>query len=473
MTQSTNRSMLLSREPVWDKAHFFGRQQILAWVADHLNRPTPENCNLIGEPRFGTTSLLYHIATQKTGAPVGQTAVYVWVRLTDLTDFRSEAVWSFLVSALKTAVVAQTGQPLPDEADEPDGLPIDRLDELLDALFSQKLADRVIWVIDDFDLLTRTVGSRDLDWLRSLANRYREQLAFLIGSTQSLVALTNQIIERETGQMTQTVSPFANLFFTHPLGLLTREEAEALCRAVDATDDSDSLTETDIAFLLAEAGRHPDLLKLALDHLLTAKPYSEPDELHEDVMGDFRFDDHVQQLCRQLYMQLPEAEKEALTGVAKGEAEESLDLMLVNRLKRQLGLVERRNGRLTLFSDAFAYWVNRLADESPDSETETAVATDEPDSFEYLAPQRTIQFSNGDRVRLTPLENRLMQYFIAHANEVCTVEELLHNVWSPNKSRAVVEKGVNRLRTKVESDPKRPRFILSARGEGYLLRLKE
>jgi len=83
-----------------------------------------------------------------------------------------------------------------------------------------------------------------------------------------------------------------------------------------------------------------------------------------------------------------------------------------------------------------------------------------------------VRLSSGEEIRLTPLENRLLVYFLENVNVVCTTDELLKNIWGHNKTRAVVEKGVNRLRTKIEIDPKRPRFILSARGEGYLLRLR-
>ncbi|MCA9925463.1 MAG: winged helix-turn-helix domain-containing protein, partial [Anaerolineales bacterium] len=101
---------------------------------------------------------------------------------------------------------------------------------------------------------------------------------------------------------------------------------------------------------------------------------------------------------------------------------------------------------------------------------ETVVQPPEEPTFDYIPASRTVRLSSGEEVRLTPLENRLLVYFLEHVNTVCTIDELLANVWGPNKSRGVVEKGVNRLRVKIEQDPKRPRFILSARGEGYLLR---
>jgi DNA-binding winged helix-turn-helix (wHTH) protein len=85
-------------------------------------------------------------------------------------------------------------------------------------------------------------------------------------------------------------------------------------------------------------------------------------------------------------------------------------------------------------------------------------------------PDTRVLYIDERIVRLTKLENRMLRYFVEHANEVCTVEALLENVWGAGKTRSVVEKGVSRLREKIEVDPKRPRYLLSAWGEGYLLR---
>jgi two-component system alkaline phosphatase synthesis response regulator PhoP len=85
-------------------------------------------------------------------------------------------------------------------------------------------------------------------------------------------------------------------------------------------------------------------------------------------------------------------------------------------------------------------------------------------------PEKKLVTIEDREVRLTPLENRLLAYFLRRANEVCTIEELLTDIWGAGKTRSVVEKGVSRLREKIEADPKRPRYLLSAWGEGYLLR---
>ena len=67
--------------------------------------------------------------------------------------------------------------------------------------------------------------------------------------------------------------------------------------------------------------------------------------------------------------------------------------------------------------------------------------------------------------------------FIGRSAEIAWVIDKLNraapqncNLVGAGKTRSVVEKGVSRLREKIEADPKRPRYLLSAWGEGYLLR---
>lgn len=466
-----NRSTFLSRDPVWSTEQFLGRDYAFNWVADKLSRETPQNCNITAEPRQGKTSFLHYLYSKKVGLRPQANGLYVWVRLVEMSDFNALEFWRFLIERFNLACT-EAGLPLVEDVQSfttPNEL-FDELDEAIESLVEDEAFDLLVFVIDDFDVLIPSVSSRDLDWLRALANRYSESLAFVIGSTDSLVTLTEQVVRRESGGSAQVISPFANFFHNLSLGLMAEAEAVALCQMADALETAVSLTEADIKFLLKEAGRHPDLLKMALGHLFSAKQLSEPDEVYEDVSGDLRFDDHVKGLSHQLFHRLSEEEKAALVALTNGEDEESLERILLNRLKRHVGLVEKRNGRLAPFSDTFAYWVSRFAIEPNPPEPKQPPKTEDDEMFEYIAEQRTVRLADGALVRLTPLENRLLIYFIEHANQVCTIEELLRNVWGPNKSRAVVEKAVNRLRTKIEADPKRPRYILSARGEGYLLR---
>jgi hypothetical protein len=470
MSDLTKDAPFLSRQPaVADR--FIGRKAEIAWVADMLGRATPQNCNLIGEPRSGKTSLLHHLLLQRIGEVEGETAVLVWMRLIELADYRPTAFWRFMLDSTVAALAkvdlddVAAGE-LPAEADARDCF--DELDSLIEEVTESKDAVRILFFIDDFDVLLAGITSQDLDWLRSLVTRYSASLAFVITSTDSLLALSEELDKREEAQM---VSPFPNFFHNLQLGLLRRDEAERLCVEAAVSTGAASFSKEDITFLLNEAGRHPDLLKISIGYLLAAREWSEPEDLYQDAGSDIRLDEHVRWLCRQLFERRSTEAQAALFALARN-GEQLADPVVLNRLKRHLGLVEKRNGRLTLFSDAFHYWTVRQTPVAYElaEVPETAVARKQDAQFEYVPEQRMVRLG-GEENRLTPLENRLLVYFLDHANAVCTTDDLLENVWGANKTRAVVEKAVNRLRTKIEEDAKRPRFLLSARGEGYLLRL--
>ncbi|MEL6343794.1 MAG: winged helix-turn-helix domain-containing protein [Myxococcota bacterium] len=73
------------------------------------------------------------------------------------------------------------------------------------------------------------------------------------------------------------------------------------------------------------------------------------------------------------------------------------------------------------------------------------------------------------RISLTPTEYDLLRYFITHPNRLITQGELLENVWGlrPSTQTHTVYVTINRLRKKIESDPRRPHHILNSPGAGY------
>jgi len=81
-----------------------------------------------------------------------------------------------------------------------------------------------------------------------------------------------------------------------------------------------------------------------------------------------------------------------------------------------------------------------------------------------------------DTSNLTAKENKLLEYFIAHAGEVCEKDDLVRAVWPED---VIYERGirdeslaqlVRRLRVKIEPDPGQPNYIHTVPGRGYLFR---
>jgi DNA-binding response OmpR family regulator len=77
----------------------------------------------------------------------------------------------------------------------------------------------------------------------------------------------------------------------------------------------------------------------------------------------------------------------------------------------------------------------------------------------------------GNEVKLTPTEYRLLAYMASHANRVITHRELLRAVWGPEygEESEYLRVYIRYLRQKLEPEPSNPRYLLTQPGAGYML----
>lgn len=82
---------------------------------------------------------------------------------------------------------------------------------------------------------------------------------------------------------------------------------------------------------------------------------------------------------------------------------------------------------------------------------------------------------HGAAIHLSPIEYRLLGVMLANAGRVMTHRQLLKEVWGPGHA----ERGhylriyVGHLRQKLETDPARPRHLLTETGVGYRFQLQD
>jgi len=78
---------------------------------------------------------------------------------------------------------------------------------------------------------------------------------------------------------------------------------------------------------------------------------------------------------------------------------------------------------------------------------------------------------NGELVFLTNAEFEIMSYLVKRSGFAVSREEILSNIDSVSydSSMKSINVLIGRLRTKVEEDPKNPKYIISLRGIGYKL----
>ena len=164
-------------------------------------------------------------------------------------------------------------------------------------------------------------------------------------------------------------------------------------------------------------------------------------------------DSGVRRQCRELWDDLPTTVQESLRSWRAGGAKN----FLLNT-----GLSDGSNGEPHLTSSVFAAFVREQAG--------VGAGVLRRDAATGQVYRGGVRLS----VELTPHEDRLLAYLLAHPGEVCDKDALAEAVW-PDEVRMEgirddrLAQLVRRLRDKVEPDPHTPHYIVPVWGRGYRL----
>ncbi|MDQ0215343.1 DNA-binding response OmpR family regulator [Oikeobacillus pervagus] len=76
---------------------------------------------------------------------------------------------------------------------------------------------------------------------------------------------------------------------------------------------------------------------------------------------------------------------------------------------------------------------------------------------------------NGEPVKLTPIEYKIMELLMIHAGRVFSIGEIYERVWKEPSFNAenTVAVHIRKIREKIEIDPKNPRYLKVVWGIGY------
>ena len=79
---------------------------------------------------------------------------------------------------------------------------------------------------------------------------------------------------------------------------------------------------------------------------------------------------------------------------------------------------------------------------------------------------------NGEEIRLTPIEFRILHYLMLNRGRVLTNSGIVEHVWefSGAGNEDLVKVHVHRLRQKLERDPQNPEYLRTVPGAGYLIK---
>ena len=100
----------------------------------------------------------------------------------------------------------------------------------------------------------------------------------------------------------------------------------------------------------------------------------------------------------------------------------------------------------------------------------------EPKDVLFMNDELMIDFNNrqlkawGKNKKLTGIESSLLKELVVNAGKTLSYSYLLKKIWGPQYRDEIdyVHGIVRRLRSKIELNPRNPRYIINTFGEGYL-----
>lgn len=304
----------------------------------------------------------------------------------------------------------------------------------------EQLESNICLLIDEFDELYSSLDERTLLNLRAIRDRFSDRLAYATATLRSLPYLRGQTFEDE----------FAEMFShsTYNMRLLDDTEAENILGRM-ATPQ---LTSSRKKLCVQLSGGHPGLL-IATAQALTGLP----GDWEGDVERVISQDPQARAECLKIWSQLTTDEQDSLVTMTH-DAQAGLPIQRLHHLE---GLALVRQG--APFSPIFSDFLGRKA---RTSEVDTQGV--------YLDADSGDVWVDGIRIPvLTDLEFRLLALLYDRRDKLSDKYRIVTGVWGEDYLGEVddarVEKLVSRLRSKIESDPTNPRYLITRRGRGYKL----
>jgi DNA-binding response OmpR family regulator len=95
--------------------------------------------------------------------------------------------------------------------------------------------------------------------------------------------------------------------------------------------------------------------------------------------------------------------------------------------------------------------------------------------FRFDLERRLLTTPEDDIIRLSNLESRLLQVLMANRGRTVDPQLLMNRIWLGyhDTDSRLVKNLIYRLRRKIESDPRNPKYILTVEGLGYTFRAGE
>lgn len=317
-------------------------------------------------------------------------------------------------------------------------------------LLIRRTGKKVVWLIDRFDEACKRLEAGALSSLRSLRDQFKGNLSYVAFTRFPLARLRNPAEFDE----------FHEIMVTHTcwVGPMVERDARWIAQQM-AERHQLSFAELDVTKLIEVTGGLPAFMKAACTALATGQLSTSGSV--QTWANQLLAQPVFQRNCQEIWADCTASEQGVLSALATwGEGKETDSETLAYLLKTGLLTQTAPDAKLRIFSPLFALFVKNQS----------------------VMPSRgiTLDAHTGRILRagiplseeFTPLETRLLTYFIAHAGELCEKNMLIAHVWPDEKVIEGIRDDslaqlVKRLRDRIEVDGSKQSLIQNVRGRGY------
>lgn len=464
-----------NRKPILSPEGFFGRQQEIQRICARLTQQPPQCCAVSGLPRIGKTSLLYYLyhlrdpdnpaGTELLGNP--QQFVFVYLNAGSYIDPELHTLygvllfWRDLYYVLARELgVAIALAPLPVATG--DAAALEQLQAMRHKIEELLRGDEdriIVLLLDNAEGIARLPRICS-SMLRALTQdlTFGVQVAIVASSQVPLHDLYNADSWHEP-------SAFWSLFDESiVLGTLEPSAARELVLRPLPDQPRSMFSVGDLNFALHLAGRHPDILTLTCAILYDwyMSSSSAPDQSQRLVLAQQVYDAALP-LCGAIWNSLISVPGAAsvLLRLARRQPIADDDQRTLAILERR-GVIERDHDEWRLLGAVLRQYLLEQA-ALPD------MILAAPDAHPQAAHR--LLLDRLDPPAFTYLEREVYTFLATNAGVVCTRDAIKQAIW-PNEppTDSALQKLIERIRDKIEPDPRHPRRLIAVRGQGYMLR---
>jgi hypothetical protein len=424
------------------------RQEIVTRIMDTI--AAGESCSIVGVASTAKSNLFRFLirpdVRQKYLGESWGKYLFLYIDANSLTELSEWGLYELLLRRIVEATEdlklesqwSKLFNDLYQQAVWPEKRPLARgyLEQSIRNL-CQRLGFRLVFLFDEFDEIFRQVDTRFFLSLRALRDEHKYRLSYVVATRDELSRIRENVDECES---------FYELFSLNTYGLGPYDWVDALNMVQRlAARRGIAVTDADTNLLLKVSGRHPGLLRAAFWALSDGKI-----DKSGDIYRQLLDDPDIQAECTKIWDSIGEDERTALADVATGCESRQLDQGIVQLLRLKGLVMKSRAGQATIFCRLFQDFVNQ-----PEVLAAIDIRLDRR-SGEVRVKGKAV--SPG----LTAEEFALLSYLYERRGEICSKSEL--EVLYPG-----VDTLIKQLREKIESDPRRPKYILTVRGRGFKL----